>query len=430
MVAPRRCLQDWTDKVVEAKRLGTWVAILGVMAIAVATLTPVPGGMGGGGTSQICLICHARGMADFLSNVILFAPLGIGLALRRMSLGRVAVLAFLYSLAIELLQLDIIAGRDSNLGDLAANSLGGVVGWWLGHTVAWWRPREEGALWRSLGLAGAACTVLLGGLSLLVPALPMTTYFMQWTADLGGLSHYDGRVLASSLGPVELRGAERVEPDAEFRELVIEPHWNVSFIAGNPPASLAPVVSLYDGLQREVVLLGAQRTNVVYRQRLRAGELRFDEPDLRGYFMLAELSPGDTANLALRADRAEVCVAVNAHERCTHGYTVGDTWGLLMFPDRWGRTVRTSMSFTWLFAAFVPAGFVAYRKISMIIGVALALTALLAGPAAMGFAVTPAWQLGAGLSGFIAGYLTGTATRKGMAGLGAANAMHDTKSVG
>ncbi|HEU5208841.1 MAG TPA: VanZ family protein [Longimicrobiales bacterium] len=388
------------------KRVGLWLAMLGVAAISVATLTPVPGA-GGGGTSQVCLICHQRGVADFISNIILFAPLGVGLALRRVSLLRVAAIAFGFSLTIELLQLQVIAGRDSNVGDLAANSLGGIVGWWLGRTLGWWLPRADGALRRSLALALTAIAVLLGGLSLLVPAPPTITYFMQWTADLGGLAHYQGEVLESRLGAVELRGAMRVDPDSAFRALLMEPEWNVRFVAGEAPPSLAPIVSIYDGLQREVVLLGAQRDNVVYRQRLRAGELRFDEPDLRGYAMLEGIAPGDTASLGFRADRAEVCVQVNARSRCTHGYTIGDTWALVMFPDVWGRVMRTIMSVAWLFAVFFPAGFVAHGRVPLAAAGVLVVTALLAGPVLLGFALTPFWQVAAAVLGLGAGYAGG-----------------------
>ncbi|MHB1170402.1 MAG: VanZ family protein [Longimicrobiales bacterium] len=412
---------------IEAKRLGGWLTVLGVAAISVATLTPT-GGVGGS-TSKICLICHSRGMADFLSNIILFAPLGLGLALRRVSLLRTALAAFSFSLAIELMQLQVIAGRDSNLGDVVANSLGGITGWWLGRTRGWWLPREHGSLRRTVALAAAALGVLLGGLSLLVPAPPPTTYYMQWTADLGALAHYDGEVLESGLGPIELHGAQRIDTDDRFRALLVEPDWRVRFVAGDAPPSLAPIVSIYDGLQQEVALLGARNTSVVYRQRLRAGELRFDEPDLRGYFLLAGLQPGDTASLMLRATRSDVCIGVNSQEHCTHGYTVGDTWALLMFPDRWGRVVRATMSFVWLFAAFVPAGFVAYRTTSAIIGGALAFTTLLIGPAAMGFAITPAWQVFAVLAGFASGHLAGATTRK-RAGTPSGDSMHNMRNVG
>lgn len=369
-------------------------------------------------------------MADFLSNIILFAPLGLGLALRRVSLARTALAAFLFSLAIELLQLQVITGRDSNLGDVAANSLGGVTGWWLGRTRGWWLPREHGSLRRTVALTAGALVVLLGGLSLLVPAPPPTTYYMQWTADLGTLAHYDGEVLESRLGPIELQGARRIDTDEAFRALLVEPDWRVRFVAGSPPPSLAPIVSIYDERQQEVALLGARNTSVVYRQRLRAGELRFDEPDLRGYFLLAGLQPGDTASLMLRATRSDVCISVNSQEDCTHGYTVGDTWALLMFPDRWGRVVRAAMSFVWLFAAFVPAGFVSYRTTSAIIGGALALTTLLIGPAVMGFAITPAWQAVAVLAGFAGGHLAGATARKRPASTPSDDPIHDMRNVG
>jgi len=389
--------------------MGIWIAGLGFLAIAVATLTPVDGG--GGVTSRLCLICHSRGMADFLSNIILFMPLAFGLALHGWSLRRTALAALLLSLVIESLQVRVIAGRDSNVGDLAANSLGGVIGWLVWRTSGWWRPRQHAALARMLSVAGATLAVLIGALTLLVPAPQSTTYFMQWTADLGRLEHYDGQVLESRLGPVELHGSTRVEPGRTVRQQLLEPSWNVRFIAGHPPSALAPIVSIYDNFQQEVVFLGADNVDLVHRQRLRAGALRFDEPDLRVWSALASMQPGDTVTLAWRADRKSTCVTVDQREACRYGFTVGDTWALLMFPDSWGRGARTAMSVAWLFGIFLPAGFLGYRRSHTLIGSVLVLATLVAVPPVLGFAMTPAHQVVMALAGLSAGHLAAVTLR-------------------
>src|SRR5690606_36985509 len=182
-------------------QIGAGLVVLGALAIAAATLTPVPGSMGGG-TSRICLICHDRGMADFVSNIILFAPLGLGLAL----LGRrwyfALAVGALCSLTVESLQLDVIAGRDANFGDLVANSLGAVTGWFFGVTRSWWRPTPDRATTRAIGVTVAGSVLLLGALVLLRPAPQEATYYLQWTPALGGGMHvYLGEVTETRIGP-------------------------------------------------------------------------------------------------------------------------------------------------------------------------------------------------------------------------------------
>lgn len=392
------------------RRVGSWIASAGFLAIAIATLTPVASA--GGGTSRICLICHSRGMADFLSNIVLFAPLGFGLALRGWSLRRTAFAGMVFSLTIELLQLQVISGRDSNFGDVVANSMGGVAGWLAWRSLPWWQPRPNHAMTRAVTLALIALGILIGGLSLLVPAPQPTTYFIQWTADLGGLEHYGGRVLKSKLDGLDLEGATRVQPSDTVRRLLLQPRWTVHFIAGAAPPSLAPIVSIYDEFRQEVMLLGAREGDVEYRQRLRAGMLRFDEPDLRVYGALHDVVPGDNVTLRWIADRERVCVSVNERMRCSHGYTVGDTWALLLFPDSWGRTARIAMCMAWLFGIFLPVGFVAYRWMELLVITAGTLVVLIGTPALIGFAMTPLWQVLMAILGLMNGHIAARLIRR------------------
>ncbi len=70
---------------------------------------------------------------DVLGNIVVFIPLGIGLAglLRRLTLWRticqIALVGFLFSLTIELFQLTI-PSRATDVDDLIFNTLGVIVG--------------------------------------------------------------------------------------------------------------------------------------------------------------------------------------------------------------------------------------------------------------------------------------------------------------
>src|SRR3954468_12055481 len=63
-----------------------------------------------------------------VGNVVLFAPLGAILALRRWPLARAAVVGGAFSLSIELAQL-LVPGRTTAADDVILNTLGTALGW-------------------------------------------------------------------------------------------------------------------------------------------------------------------------------------------------------------------------------------------------------------------------------------------------------------
>jgi hypothetical protein len=87
---------------------GAALAAAGVLAIAAATLTPAAE------TARTpafgCVICGPDGGLDALANVLLFVPLGAGLALRRWRPSRALAAVALTTLAVELLQLRLVTG--------------------------------------------------------------------------------------------------------------------------------------------------------------------------------------------------------------------------------------------------------------------------------------------------------------------------------
>ena len=116
------------------RRLGYWLATAGLAFIFVLTLSPYPEAAARAASTPLtCIVCGDRGGVDVLLNILLFLPLGFGLALADFSWRRVLILALLLSFSIELLQMKAIAGRDASLGDVLTNTFGGgsrrVPGW-------------------------------------------------------------------------------------------------------------------------------------------------------------------------------------------------------------------------------------------------------------------------------------------------------------
>ena len=126
---------------------GLTVTALALVAIGVITLSPAV-------VTVVlpfwCMRCGARPAIDVLLNVLMFVPLGVGLALLRVR-GQVAALAIvLATCAIEATQYGIVAGRFASARDILTNSAGGLAGWYL-----WSR-------WRSFAIPPARTARRLG----------------------------------------------------------------------------------------------------------------------------------------------------------------------------------------------------------------------------------------------------------------------------
>lgn len=107
--------------------VGAALAAAALLAIGVATLTPLPGAPPVV-APRLCVFCGELGGTDFILNVLLFIPLGAALRLAGLSRVRVVLVAALATLTVESLQFLVITGRDASLGDLLSNALGGALG--------------------------------------------------------------------------------------------------------------------------------------------------------------------------------------------------------------------------------------------------------------------------------------------------------------
>ena len=324
-------------------------------ALAALTLAPLPALEGVEDVSTYCLVCGGRGASDAILNVVLFLPLG--LLARGRSLARMVALGALLSAGIEGVQL-LLPGRYPTLGDVVWNASGAGLGQLLRrHARAWLTPPA----WAGSAAAAALGLGLLAGGWLLGPSWPRERYWGQWTAELGSMPQYRGTLLEASLGPLDVppgRFPDGGDPRSilsgpfELRGLVVK---------GPPPPSLSPIVSIYDGVQREVVLLGADGEDLVWRERTRAAVARLDQPDLRLPGALAGVRVGDTVRLAVSRDGGERCLAAGERLRCGLGFTPGRTWSLLLWLDAAPERAWRVLDALWLALLLGPTGFLTRR---------------------------------------------------------------------
>lgn len=385
-------------------------ACVAAAALAIAALTLFPVGDAPRRPMELCLFCGERGLADAILNVFLFVPLGAALALGAASAGRAALLGAAFSAGIELCQ-HVVPGRDPSPADIVFNTLGTALGFVvLRSAPGWLHPPPR----RAAGLLAAAVAlplaVVLAGGWLLAPALPRSVYYGQWTADLGYLEWYRGRVAAAWVGDVPVPSWRMERESPRLRALLLEgAPIRVAGTAGPPPPSLAPVFSIYDDRQREVVLAGIDGEDAVFRFRTRSTALRMDQPDLRVPGAFRGVRPGDRLRLAVARRGRGYCVEGNTAAACSLGFTVADTWSVLVFPSSLPAAGRRMVGLLWMAGLFFFAGlWLRGRRQALAAGTAVCL-GLLAVPLATTLLPTPPAELLAALAGTGAGALAGRA---------------------
>jgi VanZ family protein len=325
---------------------------LAVSFVLAATLYPA-----GGERSpewQGCIVCGEKGLADVLVNIILFMPLGAGLALTRWGALRLTITGWLLSGAVECAQF-FIPGRDPSLGDLLFNTLGTLAGAALVRTAPWWlRPRATTVA----TLAGTVIAVAaIGGtLALLGPQLPHSTYYGQWTANLEHLFWYRGRVLAATLGGTPLPPHRLTDSEAARGHLLAGDTLQAAAVAGPRPPRFAPLVSIFDDHQREIVILGIEGDDLVWRRRTWAARFGLDQPDVRWRDALRGSRRGDRFTVAVWRERRGWCLARDAASRCGLGPTPGRAWALLMYPESLPPWMQAALDGCWVAGLCLPLG--------------------------------------------------------------------------
>jgi hypothetical protein len=306
--------------------------------------------------SVLCLICGTRGAADGILNALLFMPLGFALLHAMRGRQRAAVAIVALTVTIELLQ-GMIPGRYQTLADVVYNTLGGIAGIGLAALGAsLFRPSR--AMGRALTLAtgaGAAAVFTVTG-ALLTPSFPATLYYGQWTADLHYMAAYEGQVLEASLGSMPLPSWRVSDAPAAVALMRAGAPLTTRAVAGPAPPGLAPIVSILDESRVEIVVLGADRADLVLRLRYRANDVRLDRPDLRVRGALASVSPGDTITLRAEGIPGAYALTLDGESLPPLRHTPGEGWALLMHPEQTPPWMDRALAAGWVAAPMVLAG--------------------------------------------------------------------------
>ncbi len=386
-----------------------WRPALGVAwLLAVAFLTLQPAGMRleeFGRIPELCLFCGTRGAGDAILNVVMFVPLGLVLGGRSRSLGAIMLVGAALSTGIELGQV-FVPGRSSSPADVLWNGLGAGLGGLVHARIAArvsGRARAGALPW----LAALLLTLPVLGI-LATPAPTEDDYWGQWAPDLGHMPQYSGAVLEADLDGAPLLSGRIPEPGPH--RALLEKDWTLSgrIEVGPAPRGVSPIVSIYDGQQREILLVGAHREDMVYRERRLAHDLLLEAPDVRVTDAFDDRADGDTVTIGARRANGILCLSLDATEWCGLGITPGRTWGYLLYlegPPEWFRRLLDAV---WLAMLFFPIGLFAGTRREAVIGGAVGVVALLATvaftPLVAGAPLVFALECLAGATGAAAGW--------------------------
>jgi len=337
------------------RRVGWIITIASLVAIAFATLAPEPPGPV---VSHFCLACGSFGTVDAMLNIVLFVPLGIGLALSAVP-GKRALLA-------------VIPGRDSTLGDVLTNTVGGALGFAIAaHARLLLQPPPRIATNLVAGWAVVWLTIQAISSYGFAVTLPHTQYFGQIARTLGNFGVFPGHVLSAGVDGVHL--PDTAIGDSRAVEQLLRDGATVTaqVISAEPPREIAPIVRLADSRKREIVLLAQERDGLVFGVRTGAAALRVRPPlfSLRGAFPSHESSGSllmDTVTVS--GQYAGNAVTLQADRRLQsreHRIQLSSSLGwTLWLPFRWFiEGTRTEQAVGWLWLGFltIPLGYWSIR---------------------------------------------------------------------
>jgi len=406
-----KCARPVCSRLVATVR-SHWFLILWLGVILGATLVPFEG------VEEtppfLCVLCADGTVADGALNAALFLPLGAALSIVGWRPLSALALGAGFSLSLETAQF-VIPGRDPSLSDVLFDTLGTALGIALARSTSlWWRPKPRVA--EILSIAGAlvmGSVLALTGL-LLGPSFPEDTYYGGLAPRFGHLEWYGGRVLEVTLDGLEIPSGV-IASSAEVRQrLVSEATIHVRARAGPRPPGLAPLFTIHDGNQREILLLGVDGDDVVYRYRTRATAWGLIGPEIRARGALRRIAWRDPLFIRVHRDGSRFRVSVNMTEHCGLGYTSGIGWTFLLGGQSLPLWLQPALNVGWLAVLLFLAGRWVRFSWASASAIVLLLASLLMLPPFVGLLPTPGTELVGALCGFLAGCASRATVRQAL----------------
>jgi len=332
-------------------------------------------------------------LAELLQNLILFIPLGVSLTLARVHPFRVVTIGGLLSFTVEFLQ-QFIPGRDPSVGDIVCNTISTALGVLLvvAAPIWLWAPPRR-SVWQARVTALVAVLVWYGTGVMLRQAFPPLPYHVVMTPQIPHFGYYEGGAVL------------KVTPGVRSLEVR-------AVAAPYPPGRTSPLIAVLDRTDERVLLLSVDGPDLTLRYDMPALRWTLEQLDLRLRGAMKFVAPGDTFIAATWHDSTNICLRVNATERCHLGYTIGDGWKLIYYPEGRPPWTLDLINTLWMVGCVIGVGFWAARETAgrgtAGSGGLLAMGSVIAGllmvPLVTGLKPTPIYEWIGALGGMAVGY--------------------------
>ena len=345
-------------------------------------------------------------LAELIQNLLLFMPLGASLTLVGVPPLRAVAIGTALSFSVEFAQ-QWIPGRDPSVGDIVINTAStglGVAVVAAARRWLWTPPPAIGAR-LALGTSVAALLVWTATGVLLRPDFPAPPYHDGWTPHLDYWARYRGKVLSARLGSVTL--AQDTIADGQLL-LKTGQALEVAVVApSRPPRRESPIIGLFDQRGTHVLILYADGADLVVLHHMKAIALKLEEVDLRWRHALARVTPEDTFVVQTSRGEDGVCLSINSARRCGFGYTIGDGWKLIFYPEHFPAWLYSLLNICWMAGWTVGVGWWAARTTAAIPAAATAvvLLGLVIIPVITGLKATPITEWFGAIGGLGLGYV-------------------------
>ena len=396
---------------------GKALTLIGTLLIVLATLGPGSRTEPAERLPTLCLLCGDFGTVDFILNIALFVPFGLGIALLGASPLAAFVISLCLTLGIESAQATLIVGRHAALGDVVANTLGGLLG---ATAPRWWNrlafPTQKLALRLAVATALVAAAIATLGPFLFRPSAPQTqVWWGQHAHELGGLSRFEGQVESVTLNGIPI--PDGILPDQRSPRLAFANprlEFVATIITGPRPPDRAQIAAIADGTGGWPAAFWQDGPDAIASLRLHSEDLLLRAPIVRIPGALA-VPPGSRVTLRVTATPGSLTGTAEtpAGPSRTTSIRLSTTqaWQLL-WP--WGATfardpsTRTTLWLVDLFGLSTLLllwwGRLAGRpRLSAILLLALVPWTLLAVPLVTSTPVARWWEWAAALAGLVAG---------------------------
>ena len=288
------------------RRAGLGVTFIALAFIAAATLLPAPPTRI---DSHLCLICGSFGTVDAALNVLLFIPLGIGLALAGVSGKRALLGMVVLSALIEVAQLLVIPSR----------------------------------------------------------------YYGQVAPTLGNFALFPGRVVSAQIDSLRVSsGALAAGGTSLQRLLVAGAKIDAKIETGPAVDGVAPIIRVADDRKRQIILLAQKGDQLVFGVRTGAAKLRLRAPLFaleRVFPLQAGVFDFRSESLEVSGSQQPNLVTLNSRDSTSHGNQIRITSSLgwtLWLPFQWfiaGTLTEQSVNWLWIWCFVVPFGFWSMRSV-------------------------------------------------------------------